>query len=919
MALLGTLQVRMRLDTAAFGQKFNSFTKDLEKRAKGFSRGLSGLTDFGSLVGSAGIGAALTQGISAAGNFESTINQVAAAADLGKSAITGLTESALAMSKGTVFSANQTAEAMLALAKAGMSPADQAAGGLVATMQLAASEGLDLAFSAERIAEAMGAFKLQAADASSIADALAGASVASTASVEGLAQALQQVGTVAKQKGVSLQDTSAALALFAQNGLKGSDAGTSLKTMLSRLIPETDKAADAMEKYGLKFINSEGAFLSLSEVSEQLRQKLGGLSAAQQSSALQTIFGSDAIRAAAILTQEGAGGLQAYIDATKDKNAAEKLSEARTQGFNGAMLRLRNTFEQIAIGISRGGFLEALTKIATKGAEFVTRLSTLPDWVKNIGIGFAVAGALIPPFALAISQLVLAGPALLTGLGAVTGFLLGPWGLAIMGAIGAGILFKDELISACEGLKSWFAGWLDENQLLLAEFGVAWEGLVTALQPLWEAIKTGFSLIGQAILSAFGANGANVMQAFGSQAGSVLQGLVMLGTRVVQELTTVVNWIATYVPLAAGKLHELYTTISKWLSDTRAMWVDIWNGLVQDLENAWIEIKTTLRASADAIMEFWRNYDWLELGQAIIDGIVHGLKAGASTVIQAAKDLGQSVIDGAKGILRSNSPSKVFIGIGEDVGNGFVIGIRKKISEAGKAVQQLVSTNPGSFGASFMASATRNIVGPDADKQFKAWTESISKGAIQVQSAWSSAMTHVGSAIDEFVKTGKLNFSDLVRSIIADLASTALKSAFNGLLQGILGATGGMFGGSTGSTGGGILSGLGSIFGGIFGGMASFEGGGYTGTGSRSGGLDGRGGRLALLHPKETVIDHAAIKRDARGSQRPQVHAPISIVLQPGVSHEELARIMPTVQQGIIKTLLETIPRGGRFASAFGQ
>jgi TP901 family phage tail tape measure protein len=919
MALLGTLQVRMGLDTAVFGQKFNSFTKDLEKRAKGFSRGLSGLTDFGSLVGSAGIGAALTQGISAAGNFESTINQVAAAADLGKSAITGLTESALAMSKGTVFSANQTAQAMLELAKAGMSPADQAAGGLAATMQLAASEGLELSFAAEKIAEAMGAFKLQASDAASIADALAGASIASTASVEGLALGLSQVSAVANLAGLSIEETSGFLALLAQNGIKGSDAGTSLKTMLMRLSAPTEQAQKEMTRLGISFVNADGSVKPILESVDILSKRMATLTQAERASALQTIFGTDAYRAAAIAAGAGAEGVRKYIEASKDKNAAEKLSEARTQGFNGAMLRLRNTFEQIAIEISRGGFLDALTKLATKGAELVTKLASLPAWAQNLGIGFAVAATLIPPFALAISQIALAGPALLTGLGFVTAFLTGPWGLAIMGAIGLGVLFKDQLMSAWEGLKSWFAGWVDENQLLLAEFGVAWEGLVTALQPLWEALKTGFALIGQAILSAFGADGANVMQAFGAQAGNVLQGLVMLGTRVVQELTTVVNWITTYVPLAAGKLHELYTTISKWLSDTKAMWVDIWNGLVQDLENAWIEIKTTLRASADAIMEFWRNYDWLELGQAIIDGIVHGLKAGASTVIQAAKDLGQSVIDGAKGILRSNSPSKVFIGIGEDVGNGFVIGIRKKISEAGKAVQQLVSTNPGSFGASFMASATRNIVGPDADKQFKAWTESISKGAIQVQSAWSSAMTHVGSAIDEFVKTGKLNFSDLVRSIIADLASAALKNAFNGLLQGILGATGGMFGGSTGGTGGGILSGLGSIFGGIFGSMASFEGGGYTGTGSRSGGLDGRGGRLALLHPKETVIDHAAIKRDARSSQRPQVHAPISIVLQPGVSHEELARIMPTVQQGIIKTLLETIPRGGRFASAFGQ
>lgn len=916
MALLGTLQVRMGLDTASFGQQFTGFTRDLERRAKGLSRGLSGLTNFGSLVGGAGIGAALTQGISVAGDFESSINQVAAAADLGAGSIANLSRIAIGLSKGTVFSANQAAAAMLALAKAGIAPAEQEAGALAATMQLAASEGMELSLAAETIAQSMGAFKLRAGDTASIADALAGASIASTASVEGLSLALAQVAAVAYQNGASLNDTTGALALFAQNGIKGSDAGTSLKTMFLRLIPQTDKAKAAMDAYGISFENADGSIKSLTQVADILQTKLGGLTAAQRTSTLQTIFGTDAFRAAAILTESGAAGLEKYIAATRDKNAAEKLSEARIEGARGAMLRFKNSLGSLAISLSRGGFLEGLANLADGAARFVDKLSALPQWAKTLGVGFAIAAAAVPPLALAISSIALAAPAVMTAVGAITTFLAGPWGIALAVGIGAVVLFKDQIIAVWNGIKEWFRGWVADNRANLGAFKAAWDGFVAALAPLWTAIKKGFSDITATVLAAFGTDTTRIMQWFKDSVGLSLTAIVDGATFLLGKLTELAQWITASIP---GWVATFKTTFAAIVAAVQAAEARFQQFLTF-MRNLPRTVTDSLKTLWTAIKAAWDAIDWASLGRAVVDGIIKGIDSRTSGAISTARTLATGIEIAAKNALGIQSPSKVFTEIGENVGDGFINGIRSKIASAGTAVKDLVTAGQGSgFGSGFLSGITQNTVGEAAAKRFFDWTKSIKDGAIQVQSAWTSAMNHVGSAIDEFVKTGKLDFSDLVRSIIADLASASLKNAFNGILQGILGITGGGSLGNAGGSGSSWLSGLGSIFGSFLGGFSSFEGGGYTGDGSRSGGLDGRGGGLAMLHPQETVVDHTRIKKSADRSRRGDVNLSVPITLMPGVSKQELAEILPLLKRDIIETIPRLIARGGRYAGAFGQ
>ena len=237
--------------------------------------------------------------------------------------------------------------------------------------------------------------------------------------------------------------------------------------------------------------------------------------------------------------------------------------------------------------------------------------------------------------------------------------------------------------------------------------------------------------------------------------------------------------------------------------------------------------------------------------------------------------------------------------------NGLAAGLQEATTYANELTGALGGSGAGGGGG------TSGVAGAmqDAADKSKELGESMKLTGLEVGNVWTDSMQTIGSAIDQFVETGKLNFKDLGNSILQSIASAAIKNAINSLFS----LTTGGSSGSTGNLVGSILK--------IFGGTTSFEGGGYTGAGPRSGGLDGRGGMLAMVHPNETVIDHDKVRgsRDRRGRGRDGVNLTVPITLMPGVSKQELAEILPLVKRDIISTIPALVTRGGRYASAFGQ
>jgi TP901 family phage tail tape measure protein len=339
----------------------NKALKDIQRAKTDFDKFVAGTSSIGKSMSNVGkslsmnvtlpltlLGAA---SVRTAADFEVAMAQVAVATDTPVSGLQNLSDLAKQLGADTIFSANEAAQAMLELAKAGINPAQIEAGALSNTLNLAAASGMQLAESAVVMSAGMNTFNLSAKDSTSIVDALAGAANASAADVSDIALALQQTGQQAVASGLTIQETTAALAAFADAGVRGSDAGTSFKTFLQRLNPVSAEAAKTMKQLGIEFFDSSGNMKDLTDIAGEVQKGFKGLTQEQRLAAMQTIFGSDALRAANILYDEGSIGIAKYITATSESGTAAEMAAARNSGLAGALEALKGSMETAALVI----------------------------------------------------------------------------------------------------------------------------------------------------------------------------------------------------------------------------------------------------------------------------------------------------------------------------------------------------------------------------------------------------------------------------------------------------------------------------------------------------------------------------------------------------------------------------------------
>lgn len=258
-------------------------------------------------------------------------------------------------------SARDAANAMTELSKAGLSVNDTLAASK-GVMSLAKAGQIDVADAATIAAQALNAFKLKGSDAGKVADVLANGANASATDIRGLSLGLQQSAAVASQFGVSLEDTVTTLGLFANRGMQGSDAGTSLKTMLISLANPSKKASELMRTLGINAYDASGKFVGMRQLAQNLQNGLKGLSEEQKQQALATIFGTDAFRAAAFLADSAGKSYDDMSKAVGRSGAAMDLAKAQNSGFNGALDNLKSTLETVGTDIGMK-LLPPLTKI----------------------------------------------------------------------------------------------------------------------------------------------------------------------------------------------------------------------------------------------------------------------------------------------------------------------------------------------------------------------------------------------------------------------------------------------------------------------------------------------------------------------------------------------------------------------------
>lgn len=278
-------------------------------------------------------------------DFESMMSQVKAISGATGQAFDDLTAKAQEMGATTKFTATESAEAFNYMAMAGWKP-QQMIDGISGIMSLAAASGEDLGTTSDIVTDALTAFGLQAGDAGHFADVLAQASANANTNVSMLGESFKYVAPVAGAMNYSVEDTSLALGLMANASIKGSMAGTALKTSLVNMAAPTDSMAAAMDKYGISLTDSEGNMKSLRGVIDNLRGSLGGLSETEQTAAASTIFGKEAMAGMLAIinaSEEDYNKLSTAIGNSKD--AAEGMADTMLDNLKGSFTLMQSAIE----------------------------------------------------------------------------------------------------------------------------------------------------------------------------------------------------------------------------------------------------------------------------------------------------------------------------------------------------------------------------------------------------------------------------------------------------------------------------------------------------------------------------------------------------------------------------------------------
>lgn len=387
---------------------------------------------FKSIVGkaagaAAAVGAAFSvidfgRGVLQAGNeFQSQMNTLTAVSGASAQQLALVQAKARELGSATdltATSASDAAAAMTELAKGGFT-VDQAMSAAKGTLQLASAAQLDAAQAATIQSQALQAFGLGAEHAARVSDILAGAANASSAEMTGIAQGMQQAGTVSKQFGLTIEDTATALAMFANAGIQGSDAGTLLKTAMLALTDQGKPAQQAIEQLGLTVYDANGKFVGMSSLMEQLQVASQNMTEEQYQAATATLFGSDAMRMAGIAAQQGSEGFDSLKEAVTRQGQAAEVAAAQTQGLPGALERWQNTIEDLQLGVfdamqdelvglANAGVdmvdalqpaIEGVAKAAAGAAgdvlQFVTAVAQAPQSVKDVTVGLGEFAAIL--------------------------------------------------------------------------------------------------------------------------------------------------------------------------------------------------------------------------------------------------------------------------------------------------------------------------------------------------------------------------------------------------------------------------------------------------------------------------------------------------------------------------------------------
>lgn len=521
-------------------------------------------------------------GLKAAAGFEESMNLIQTVGSATAEQMQNVQAQALQLGKDTSFSAGEAAEGFLELTKAGFS-IESSMSAIGGVLDLAAAGNLSVASAAEIAANAINAFQLPASDSVRIADLLAAGANASSVEVTDLSDSLKMSGSVMSSYGQSLDDTVTALGLLGNAGLKGSDAGTSLKQMFISLAAPTDKSLKLMKSLGINIYDAQGAMLPFEDILYRLQDGFAGMTEEQRNVAMATVFGSDAVRAANILLQAGEDGWTEMSSAVRKGGAAAEVAASRQKGFNGAMEYFKGTMESLLIEVLLP-FLDTLSGGLRWIADLVALFTQLPRPVQYAALAFLAVLAAIGPVLLALS-----------GVATVLGFLLSPIGLigvAIAALAAAWVSnwgdIQGKVQAAWDYIKPIFdniVDWLQNTagqalEWLRAKWNEVWPQLQNAVAGMWSIIEPIFISVRDWVKTKIG-EGLIALQSAWETTWTALQTATQSAWEAISpHLQTALDWVKENLPNALPTLQTI--------------WETTWTAIQAATQSAWESMKPTL-------------------------------------------------------------------------------------------------------------------------------------------------------------------------------------------------------------------------------------------------------------------------------------------------------------------------------------
>lgn len=646
------------------------------------------------------------------------MDAVAAVAGATGQEMTQLSDLALRLGKDTAFSASEAAAGLEELVKGGVEIPEIMSGAADATLNLAAAGGTTLAKAAEIAANSMNQFSLEGKDMEEISNLIAGAANATTISVEDFGMSISQAGAAVASAGGSFQDAALGIAALGEMGIKGSDAGTSLKTMYLNLVPATDKAAEKMRELGLiteeganRFFDAEGKVKSYEDIATILGETLGHLSEEQQISNLRALFGTDAYRAAFAAVKLYDAGVGSLNEKLRNTTAAE-VAKTRMDNLAGSWEQFTGGLETAGIMIGQmttgplRGLVDWADGMVNRFIEFIPTIQRWSDGLAGV-FGFlrgegtqslsAFGSILSETFGPQIATQIQA--AMITIRDQVRGifkslvdiFTDGGQGGELQLATILNNLFGKGVEEAVIGIVQRVKGAFDQIKLVIADFqagGLAAGGtsILTNLLGMDQATAEGIVATVQGIITRIG----EVLTAF-SEGGASAAFDNIFGPGAAEALGRFAETVNTYILPALSEFgallkdHVLPNVLPflGFLRDTRDAGVSVtefFNGLAGAIE--WVG------NSLSAFGEAWRSAVLAQLNNI---AFLQGAYAAALPAIgQFFSDLGTKASELASTVGQKFSELGTAAGtLATDVG--------QKFSELGTAAQSLLREAGNAF------------------------------------------------------------------------------------------------------------------------------------------------------------------------------------------------------------------------------